>query len=757
MKKILLALVVGIFFLQFASAFSWDEGLNEQLTFYYSFSESSGTSVSDYQNNFTGTFINGQDSQWVQGLIGNAISFNGTIAFVNTTFKTNISNTQNFSINFWMKATVGGGAFGYTSDVGIGSENYLHPNPSVSDGKSRLEIRDTKNNQFSTTLSPNITDGTWHMVTFTRDTAEDEFNAYIDGLNIDNETDISTGVFDSLGFAWYIGALNNKGTAGQFYNGLVDEWGYWNKTLNQSEVSTLYNSGVGISPVISQITNFTVNSITYNASTFETGIEDFIMNITINGTETPTNPKFIYDGTTYIGLLTNTAGNNWNLSFSNLQTKLGSGLKQFFFNITLNSTQLSTLITSQSVNPTFFTICNDTYSTPFLNITFKDEDDSSVLNASIPSSTFVYYLGNGTINKTLTYTNTSNNYNYTFCASPTDRNFNVIPEVQYKQGTTYPQRIWNPLVQLYNNTLTTQILYLLSSIEGTQVTFQVINPSGQVLSGVDVTAYRDILGVSTLVSSGTTSDAGTVTFLLNPDFTHTFTFTKSGLTTFTTSFAPTEAEYTITMGSSSTNPNIYFQGIDYSILPSNSFLVNDTVYTFGFNLTSTFWLLDEYGFNLRLANGTVITGSSTTTSGTPLTTTYNTTNQSIVYMDYYWLIEGNYTNATRYWIVQNTLYESYSITTFITDFKSYVASGMFGLDDFGLNLIIFLILFTTVGILSYKYGINSPMMVTTLVFVVVFFFDAVTGLIPNINGVPYIPTFIAGLIWVLAILNEVRR
>jgi len=173
--------------------------------------------------------------------------------------------------------------------------------------------------------------------------------------------------------------------------------------------------------------------------------------------------------------------------------------------------------------------------------------------------------------------------------------------------------------------------------------------------------------------------------------------------------------------------------------------------------------LDEYGFNLRLINGTIITGDTTTISGTQLSLNYNTTNQSKIFMDYWWEINSTYTNVTRQWIVYNTDQTQWSIKTFFTDLTLYMDSGLFGIDDFGRYLIAFIIIFLSIGIMSYKYGLTSPMVITTSIFLIVYFLDVVVGLIPpllTIGGgreVEHILTFVSGLILALFIFREVSR
>ena len=503
------------------------------------------------------------------------------------------------------------------------------------------------------------------------------------------------------------------------------------------------------------LTGSNLSNIKYNSSTYETKSETFTSNLTISPGYTPTNGLLIWNGTSYTASLTSLGENEYFLS-KTIDIPVSNQTIAWYFNWTIGTSKFSSESSNQSVARTFFGLCNDTCSTKFLNISFKDESNNEKINATITSSNFEYYLGSGTIYKTFSYSTANNYSNYTFCATP-NSTINVVPYVQYKMGTDYPQRIWNPSVQTYSSTITQKVLYLLSSINGIYVTFQVVNTANQVISGVSINATRLIDSEVVLVGAGDTGTDGTTTFWLNPDFSHTITASKTGYSDVITTLTPTQSSYTITLGTQTSTYNNTFQGITYSIRPNETSLVNDTEYTFGLTINSNYWDLEEYGFNLRLSNGSVISGGSTNVEGTPLTFNYNTGNQSVIYMDYYWVIDGEYTNATKYWVVYNTQHTEYSIWKFFTDFNSYMSVGLFGIDNFGKVLLVFLILFMSVGIVSYKYGLASPIAVSALMWAIIFFFDIVVGLIPNYTGINHLPTYIVSLILVLILIREVQR
>ena len=103
----------------------------------------------------------------------------------------------------------------------------------------------------------------------------------------------------------------------------------------------------------------------------------------------------------------------------------------------------------------------------------------------------------------------------------------------------------------------------------------------------------------------------------------------------------------------------------------------------------------------------------------------------------------------------------WSLNNFKEDLNNYLDSGMFGIDDFGRKMIIFIFIFFTVGILSFKYGFTSPLAVTTSIFLLLFFFDVVLELIPEISPfgivIPNILTMLTGIILILLILKEASR
>lgn len=554
-----------------------------------------------------------------------------------------------------------------------------------------------------------------------------------------NRTDIADNILTIGSGNTY---LTNSTT--QTFSKTIDNYTIWN-------VNTCDATSCSFAPSNYSIT-YLNNTATYNSTSFDTAFETYSANISSNSSLT--NVYLNYSNSIYE---TTQSGTVWSYSMDVPTSKVGNNLVNWI--LTYAGTNYSTAYSYQNVTNLQFVLCNATYSTKFLNISFKDENALAVINASVPTSSFTYYIGSGSVNKSLTFSNTTDNYTYTFCSNA-PASLNVIPSFQYKQGTTYPQRIWNPSTQIYNSTLTNQILYLLKSTDGIYVTYQVVDDTGSQISGVNVNATRTIEGNTVLVATGTTDAAGLVTFWMNPDFVHTVTFEKSGYTTYTLNHFPTQTSYTVTLGaSSSSNVNDYIRGITYTILPLFGTTLNTSqLYNFNMTLNSTYWNLTSWGFSLY-GDGVVIGGNvSSSNSGTLTNDNINITNYEHIYITYYWITNGTTTSATNkgWFTFDYGTGTGWSIWNFFKDLSTYANQGIFGLTQNALNFIIFMFIFVVVGIMSWKFGINSPAAVSGMVLGLVFLFDVGLNLlnVQIFGGIDHFPTIFVGLVTVALIIKE---
>jgi hypothetical protein len=444
---------------------------------------------------------------------------------------------------------------------------------------------------------------------------------------------------------------------------------------------------------------------------------------------------------------------------------IGTGNFQFNYLITTNGDLITSDNSTQQVNLTLFTHTNSTYPTQFLNISFKDENSLSNLNESIPTSQFIYYLGSGTVNKTLNFINNTDNFNYSFSGTTGGTLLKVLPVIQYRRVSDYPQRIWEPTLKLYNSTITNQILYSLNTNDGIFVTYQVLDNSEQPISGVDVTSTRIVSGKTIQVSSGFTDISGTVTFWVNPDFQHTTTFSKEGYESLIFIHFPTQNAYTLNLGGEVEIEPICFSGINQLVKPSESFLWQNELYDFNYTVSSSYWNLTSFQFILSYGNGTLIGSNSSTSSngGIISLNDINVSDSSSILMSYFFEIDGDCGQivGSKVWITQSTEGTEYSIKYLFTQINSYLSLGLFGIDNFGRILLCFVIIVFMVGGMSKRYGLASEPAMMGILFGSVFMLDVGLNLIPiitigSISAMPYFLTYITFIIMFAYIIKGER-
>ncbi len=494
------------------------------------------------------------------------------------------------------------------------------------------------------------------------------------------------------------------------------------------------------------------NLLTFNTSTFETARETFTVNITTNGT-TPTSARLIYNGTEFTGAtVTSLGGNDFNISRT-IDIPLISGNNTLFhFNFSIASTEVSTDDGSQSVNLTTFEFCEVGQQPAYINFTFTNESVAEEAITAEIDTTWNFWLGSGSVIDSLTFSNTTENLNYQFClTSGGNRTLTANVSLTYDNAESQLRSF----TQEFNltNTTTTQNLFLLPTADGIFVTFQVVNPSEQVISGVSANVTKD----GDLISNGVTDDAGLITYFLDPDTSYVFSFSKVGFTTVSTTLVPTQTSFTIIMGAVTTVAEFDTTiGINYFINPINSTLLNGTLVEFSLTLNASNSNLDNFGFVLRNSTGTLFNETtSTLAAGGFLSVTLDTGSNTDIVMELFWTITGNQTNVTRTWLVFNLDNEGFSILTFFNDLSRFLNSGLFGLTSFGLGIIIFMILILVTGTVSLKFGITDPTAITLIVFSLVFFFDVTLGIMPNpVNAVNNFVTIFVGVILLGMLVRE---
>lgn len=211
---------------------------------YYKLDGNSNDSIGS--NNGTDTAISYSTSY---GKINQGASFNGTnstIAIGTLSSYSFIQNTGNFSISFWCKINSTSNQciiLGNNAATTVQKGLYIFQNR----GTLELAVTNGISGDFTIdlVLSTFFTDTNWHYIIITSDYSSNLVAIYKDGAlyisaGMHNRSLPTGNSSQNLAFGY------STGYSGYFYNGYLDEVGIWNRALSSTEVTQLYNGGVGI-------------------------------------------------------------------------------------------------------------------------------------------------------------------------------------------------------------------------------------------------------------------------------------------------------------------------------------------------------------------------------------------------------------------------------------------------------------------------------------------------------------------------------
>jgi hypothetical protein len=435
------------------------------------------------------------------------------------------------------------------------------------------------------------------------------------------------------------------------------------------------------------------NSRTFDSSVYETQSENYLINVS---TMNPVTGATLYvNGVSYTPSIT-ISGSNTILN-KTIDVPLGSG--NYFVNWTILTSDgtFNTDSTNQTESTILLGLCNGTLTTKYLNYTFKNETiGAQNINATL-SGSFLVYLGSGSVNKTFTYTNSTENTNYQFCISPSNYSYYIQPNFQFTNSISQP-RTYNPSVSLYTNSTTSLTLYLLPTILGTYAHYVTQTSSGQPLSGVLVFITRVLNGVTINIASGLTDSAGLYSVWLDPTVSYDLQFSKTGYATNSFSGVPNTGGQQITVymtptGSTGTyvqNGTGIATNLSITITPVNSTLNNNTIYTFTFNASGAYIthiymnITDINGVSLGSADGTgIISVNINTSNYTRLIGSYRVDTSTESY------------SFTKTWMIGDYYTGDYSLFAFMTGWDLYGFAY-----DYWRWIIVLVVLISAIGGLS---------------------------------------------------------
>ena len=217
---------------------------------HWTFDDGAGLiALDDSGNNNDGTLTNfpGDNSQWVTGVIGGALQFDGTNDYLNcgNDSSLNFDRTDPFSIAAWIRTTDPNGiivakTWGTNFDPGYEFEI-------LNDRLQVFLIRRRNGNRFiqvEATAAGTLTDNAWHHVAMTYDGSSTAAGVtlYIDGLPVPQTTIRDNLDGSMLGIANV--TVGVKGLSAMPLGGTLDDVRIYSQTLTSSDIAGLYALGV---------------------------------------------------------------------------------------------------------------------------------------------------------------------------------------------------------------------------------------------------------------------------------------------------------------------------------------------------------------------------------------------------------------------------------------------------------------------------------------------------------------------------------
>ena len=236
------SVILLIFFVSNVSA-DWPGNLNSGLLAYYDFNEESGEVLPELvYGGPDGTLFSMEDEDWVSGLIGNSLDFDGTNEYTQTQSapRFDLSQTNAGTLSIWInpQSTPNGDDRYVVNGNNVFYITYINSNIGL--------IADLYNGNHQQAYSHVVpTVGEWTHVVATFDNSV--LKIYINGIQAGG-----TGIGGAPQYQHFRLTFSHQGDPigsppGLFTpDSMLDEFGFWERALSPGEVFQLYNNGMGI-------------------------------------------------------------------------------------------------------------------------------------------------------------------------------------------------------------------------------------------------------------------------------------------------------------------------------------------------------------------------------------------------------------------------------------------------------------------------------------------------------------------------------
>lgn len=240
------------------------------------------------------------------------------------------------------------------------------------------------------------------------------------------------------------------------------------------------------------ITEFAENSQTFNATTYETSTEAFIINVSFNSSEFPVSTATLnYNGTGYSGSTSDTGDNKTYTTAVTVPQLIVSDNLSFYWSFILTNATgnnyFNSTTNNQSVGIINASIKGSPYQVTFLNFTTYDQENLTRIVSSI-ASTLEY--GISSIIQNLSYSDqTASKFSFEFAFDPPHLDYLAKGSLAFSKAN-YVTNNYVLGQQTITNATTNVSIYLLNSSKSTSFIVQVRDSAFDNVAGAVVESQR---------------------------------------------------------------------------------------------------------------------------------------------------------------------------------------------------------------------------------------------------------------------------
>ncbi len=210
------------------------------LAAYWSFDEGSGTQAEDFSSTGSNTGTLSGSPTWGDGRVGKALNFDGVDDFMNAGSSTSLDTPADYTISLWVYNGAGSDAyptlFNRVAQVANNGYFWAYTN-GTNEADLNFQYADGTN-YLTTTFSSALSLNAWQHVVFTFDDASKALKLYINGSQFSTTRTLTNSLSVDDG-TLYIGTYDGS-TTNYSFQGSLDEFRLYKRTLSAEEVSSLY-------------------------------------------------------------------------------------------------------------------------------------------------------------------------------------------------------------------------------------------------------------------------------------------------------------------------------------------------------------------------------------------------------------------------------------------------------------------------------------------------------------------------------------